>query len=86
MQDFALPNVGASIKKNKKIQQYNTVQGSIQGRRATAGRHLDSVILPIFFGFFFTCPPLFVEVVNSCWLAPAHARPGQTLPKKFKHP
>jgi hypothetical protein len=29
-----------------------------------------------FFDFFFPCPPLFVQVVNSCWLAPAHARPG----------
>jgi hypothetical protein len=37
--------------------------------------------VPIFFEIFFSsCPPLFVQLVNSCWLAPAHARPAQTSP------
>jgi hypothetical protein len=29
-----------------------------------------------FFKFFSSCPPFFVHVVNSGWLAPAHARPA----------
>jgi hypothetical protein len=28
----------------------------------------------------------FAHVVNSCWLAPAHARPAQISSKNFKHP
>jgi hypothetical protein len=33
--------------------------------------------VPFFLEFlFFFCPPLFAQVVNSCWLAPAHARPA----------
>jgi hypothetical protein len=36
--------------------------------------------------FLYLLPPFFAQLVNSCWLAPAHARPGQTLPKNFKHP
>jgi hypothetical protein len=31
-------------------------------------------------------PPFFAHVVNSCWLAPAHARPALSFPKIFKHP
>jgi hypothetical protein len=31
-------------------------------------------------------PHFFPYVVNSSSLAPAHARPDQTLPKSFKHP
>jgi hypothetical protein len=38
------------------------------------------------FIFYSSCPPFFAHVVNSWWLAPAHARPTQTLPKNFKHP
>jgi hypothetical protein len=49
----------------------------------TLGQGADN---PFFFEFFFFYPPLFVQVVNSCWLAPTHARPNQTLPKNFKHP
>jgi hypothetical protein len=30
--------------------------------------------------FFFFLPSTFVQVVNSCWLSPAHARPAQTSP------
>jgi hypothetical protein len=38
-------------------------------------------VVPIFLEFFFSSyPPLFVLVVNSYWLAPAHARPAQTSP------
>jgi hypothetical protein len=33
-----------------------------------------------------SCPPLFAQVVNSYWLAPAHGHPAQTSPKNFKHP
>jgi hypothetical protein len=36
--------------------------------------------------FLFSCPHFFPHVVNSCSLAPAHARPAQTSPKIFKHP
>jgi hypothetical protein len=44
-------------------------------RLPAAGRCLDRVGLPIFFGnSFFSCPPLFAQVVNSCWLVPAQAR------------
>jgi hypothetical protein len=75
-----------------KFQQYNNVQVSTRNRWATAGcrpatgRYLDRANLPLFFlKFSFSCPPLFVQVVNSCWLATTHARPGQTLPKNFKH-
>jgi hypothetical protein len=43
--------------------------------------------LPLFFEFFFfSCPPLLEQVVNSCWLVPAHARLAQSSPKNFKHP
>jgi hypothetical protein len=28
----------------------------------------------------------FAQVVNSCWLAPAHAYLAQTFPKIFKNP
>jgi hypothetical protein len=35
---------------------------------------------------FFSCPPLFAQVVNSCWLAPTHARLVQTSSRNFKHP
>jgi hypothetical protein len=39
------------------------------------------------FEFFFPPAPFFFEhVVNSCWLAPAHARLAQTSPQNFKHP
>jgi hypothetical protein len=76
-----------------KIQEYNIVQVSTRGRWVTAGCrpalgwHMDKASLSKFFlSFFSSCPPLFVQVVNSSWLAPAHARPGQTLPKNFKHP
>jgi hypothetical protein len=31
------------------------------------------------------CPPSWADVVNSCWLATAHARPAHTSPKNFKH-
>jgi hypothetical protein len=56
------------------------------GHPSAAGWYLDSIILPIsFLIFFLSCLLLFVEVVNSCWLAPAHARLGQILPKIFKH-
>jgi hypothetical protein len=41
----------------------------------------------LFWGFFFLpCPPLYPQVVNSCWLSPAHGCPPQPLPKNFKHP
>jgi hypothetical protein len=30
--------------------------------------------------------PSYVHVVNSCWLATAHAHLAQTSPKNFKHP
>jgi hypothetical protein len=41
---------------------------------------------PFFFEFFFSYPPLFVQVVKSWWLAPTNAYPSQTLLKNFKHP
>jgi hypothetical protein len=31
-------------------------------------------------------PPIFLHMVNSSSLAPAHACPAQTSPKNFKHP
>jgi hypothetical protein len=34
----------------------------------------------------FSCPLLFAQVVNSCWLVPAHARPAHSSAKNFKHP
>jgi hypothetical protein len=34
----------------------------------------------------YSCPPFWADVVNSCWLSTAHARPAHTSPKKFKHP
>jgi hypothetical protein len=33
-----------------------------------------------------SCPHIFAHVVNSCWLAPAHACPAQTSSKIFKYP
>jgi hypothetical protein len=60
------------------------------GRPTVAGRpRVDTSAyrdVPIFLIFFSSCPPLFAQVVNSCWLAPAHARPTQTSPRNFKHP
>jgi hypothetical protein len=32
------------------------------------------------------CPPFWADVVNSCWLAPALARPAQTSPNFFIFP
>jgi hypothetical protein len=32
------------------------------------------------------CPPFWADVVNSCWLAPAHTRLAHTSPQNFKHP
>jgi hypothetical protein len=51
-------------------------------QRSPAGRGLIPApfrLFPFFLNFFFSCPPLFVQVVNSCWLAPAHARPNFSL-------
>jgi hypothetical protein len=36
--------------------------------------------------FFLPLCPIFSYVVNSSSLAPTHAHPCQTLPRKFKHP
>jgi hypothetical protein len=55
-------------------------------RRARVDAQTGPVCPFLIFNFFFSCPPLFVQLVNFCWLASAHARPGQTLPKNFKHP
>jgi hypothetical protein len=49
------------------------------GRPLAAGRPRVNAwtwcTCPFFFEFFFSCPPLFEQVVNSCWLVSAHARP-----------
>jgi hypothetical protein len=58
-------------------------QQSPAGRGWTSGQGRPA---PSFLNFFLSCPPLFAQVVNSCWLVPAHARPAQSSPKNFKHP
>jgi hypothetical protein len=59
----------------------------VVGLGPAAGRCLDKVGLPLFFFFsFLCCPPFFAQVVNSCWLVLAHARPAQSSPKNFKLP
>jgi hypothetical protein len=86
------PKCRRKHKKNSKIQkkkgQADPVQVLTRGRPATsgcppaAGRHLDRVGLPLFFWIFFLWfPPFFAQVVNSCWLVLAHARPAQSSPK-----
>jgi hypothetical protein len=37
---------------------------------------LGALTSPSARNFFFLHPPLFAHVVNSCWLAPTHARPA----------
>jgi hypothetical protein len=57
-----------------------------RGRPPAADRHLALWTLYIFFpNLLSSCPLFFVLVVNSCWLAPAHARLAQTSPQNFKH-
>jgi hypothetical protein len=79
-----LPKI--NFKKIKKIQKKSGSLAYLGVDPPAAGQHLDRPDCPFFLNFFFSCLPLFAQVVNSCWLAPAHAHPGQTLPKNFKHP
>jgi hypothetical protein len=78
--------------KNKKISKKKGLPGLSRCRPAAdkqplvAAQPWAEARQPFFLNLFFFCPPLFVQVVNSCWLAPSHACPGQTLPKNFKQP
>jgi hypothetical protein len=57
-------------------------RSAAQGRPATNGRLLAMGQCLDLWGssHFSSCPPLFVQVVNSCWLATAHAHPAHTSP------
>jgi hypothetical protein len=52
--------------------------------RVNTWTKLDCHIFKYFLKF--SCLPLSTQVVNSCWLAPAHARTAQTFLQNFKHP
>jgi hypothetical protein len=58
-------------------------QRSPAGRGLTPGQGRPA---PLFLFLFLCCPPLFAQVVNSCWLVLAHARLAHSSPKNFKHP
>jgi hypothetical protein len=56
-------------------------------RVGTRFKRLERKLLKAFLKIPYSCcPPFWVDVINSCWLAPVYARPAPTSPKKFKHP
>jgi hypothetical protein len=66
-------------KKNSKEKKKGTGfdRGTTSGRPPAAGQSCPCQTLCLFiFIFIFLCPLLFVQVVNSCWLATTHARPA----------
>jgi hypothetical protein len=81
-----------NLKKIKKFQKKGTrptlsrCRPRARRRPTVARRPGQGWPAPFFLNFFLSYPPLFAQVVNSCWLVPAHARPTQSSPKNFKHP
>jgi hypothetical protein len=75
-------------KKSKKLKSSNIVSKCRTVRAQPTGNcwSPDSPSCPKLQIIFFNLPKIFAHVVNSCWLAPAHARLAQTSPKNFKHP
>jgi hypothetical protein len=57
-------------------------QVSRQGSKVWRGNS-QRAFLKILYSY---CPPFWADVVNSCWLALAHACPTHTSPQNFKHP